>query len=331
MTLSVHGSDDGAIAARLAGHDGIRHHVFDLDGVGALTPDEAHLLAVRAARRLQCAADPLALVSLAVAEADLGGITRLSGLGGEVVRGFYYFGPTTRAPVTPTRVRRLATWRLFPNQRIEDAALLPGEKAAWQETVTRHLIEIFHRYGSEWNGATDEFYLHQRMHRWAGVLASAICMDRIVVNPMLDTRFVDLGRSLPPRAKAGSRYLSQILWELDPDLARVPLDGRPAPVVYAHPTPANRARMALLTGRKVAGKISQRARSVVRAPAGGEVVGALVLAKWRECPELLGPALTFGLVSDQWVSTVLEGRVTPSPASIAFLVNLEVLAEAAHR
>ena len=67
-------------------------------------------------------------------------------------------------------------------------------------------IDAIHRsfvsFDCDWFRATDEFYLLERMQRWAGVLATADCINRVVVNPMLDSRFLDIARSTPPRTSA---------------------------------------------------------------------------------------------------------------------------------
>ena len=73
------------------------------------------------------------------------------------------------------------------------------------------------------------------MQRWAGLLASATSVDRVVVNPMLDPEFLALGTSLPTAWKANARFLSRILMALDPELADIPLDGRPPPACLRRP------------------------------------------------------------------------------------------------
>ena len=86
--------------------------------------------------------------------------------------------------------------------------------------------------GRDWMAATDDFYLEQRMQRWAGVTGTAVCFDRVVTNPMLDDRFIDIARSLAPRDKRNSMFLSRLQVALDEELARLPLDGRPPPMTY---------------------------------------------------------------------------------------------------
>ena len=325
LTLQTPNSEDLEIAARLSLNDGMRHEIINLDAIADLEAEEAYALVVRAAERVQCASDPLALAALSLAEGPLSTTTRLSGLGGEVVRGFYYFGPHLNLPVSRPQIRALARWRLFPNERAEDAAFSVSVKAR-EAVALDALYDVFRGLGPHWDTATDTFYLNQRMRRWAGVLASASASVRVVVNPMLDPRFIALGDSVHPRDKAGARYLSQILLALDEDLARLPLDGRAAPIIYANPSLSNGLRRSAGTAKKVGGKLRQRARRSGRAPAGGTALAELVIQAWRDKTALVEPVRGLGLIDPRWLADVLEGRHEPSSATVAFLVNLAVAA-----
>jgi len=324
MTLAVPDSPDVEIAAGLARRYGMDHQVVDLGGLEALDPAEAHALAIGAARRLECSADPLAWASVAWAEAKTEARPRLAGLGGEVARGFYYLGRARSVPVTAARVRRLAEWRMFPNEAVGAAAVDPGFAAAARDRTLAELTALLGASGTDWPRATDEFYLGQRMRRWAGVLASADCLDRTVVNPMLDPRFLDLVRALPPRAKQGSRFLSRLSCELDAELSAIPMDQRPAPAVYAHASQANFVRLRAVTMRKVIGKVRQRASRVRRPPAGGELLAARIAEFYRAEPDRLDAVRDLGVFRPDWLDGVAAGTAPVDPASAAMLVTLEV-------
>ncbi|HST65269.1 MAG TPA: hypothetical protein VLM05_08780 [Mycobacteriales bacterium] len=324
MTLSVPGSPDLEIAAGLARRYGMTHDVVDLSGLEDLDPAAAHALAVDAARRLDCSADPLAWAAVAFAEAKLEPRPRLAGLGGEVTRGFYYLGPARAVPVTERRVRRLADWRLFPNESVPADVLDPAYADQARRDTLRELTAVLTAYGPDWLTATDRFYLRQRMHRWAGVLASATALDRLVVNPMLDDRFLDLAARLRPRDKQGSRFLARLSCRLDEELSAIPLDGRPAPAVYAYPSVRNSAALAAMTGRKITGKVRQRLRRDSRPPVGGEVLAAKVAEFYREQPAALEAVAGLGVFRADWLAAVADGSAGLAPAAAAMLVNLEV-------
>lgn len=330
MTLSVPGSPDLDIAKDLAARYALDHEVVDFADLADLDPEEVHRLAVEAARRLDCAADPLAWASVAYAETRASRAVRISGLGGEVARGFYYFGSPRAVPVTRARVERLARWRIFANEGVDDGALDPAFAKMSREATIAELVRIFEQEGSGWHEATDGFYLHQRMHRWAGTLASATCLDRLVINPMLDRRFLDLVNAVPPRHKKGSLFLARLSCELDGPLSSIAMDGRPAPSVYANPTAANRLRLMALTERKirrkVVGAVRLRAGIDHRASAGGEVVAAKLQAYYRNHAGSLDGVQRAGVFDDGFLDRVMEGEADLAPAVAALLVNLEVAA-----
>src|SRR5947207_2064954 len=90
-------------------------------GVHAFPP--ATIATLAGARALECLASPMALAPLLLTEGRLNQGHRLSGLGGEVARGFYYAGQPTGAQTSPRLVHRLARWRIFSNEAVEEAAL----------------------------------------------------------------------------------------------------------------------------------------------------------------------------------------------------------------
>lgn len=233
MTLDVGGGPDARIAAEISDRYGMAHQVITLDGVRDLSPEQAHVACLGAAKRLSCMADPIAFAVLQMAEEQVQQGPRLSGLGGEVARGFYYMPGQSDGPVSAARVNRLIAWRMFANESVAKQALLP-EFLDWaNELATSEIKRLLEATGLPWRAATDRFYLEQRMQRWAGVTDTAVCTERLIVNPMLHHRFLELAEGLAPEHKAGARFLAQLQVELDDELARLPLEGRPAPVTYA--------------------------------------------------------------------------------------------------
>lgn len=322
LTVRVPGSDDAAIAGRLAVLSAMPHRVVELGAVEPLSPREAYAACARAAARLEYQADPVALAAIASAEAQLPQRLRLSGLGGEVARGFYYLGRIAPAPVNRARTDRLASWRMFVNERVAPDALEPGFEAWAQEFSLSEAHRLIADAASDWFTATDEFYLWNRMQRWAGARDTAVVADREVVNPMLDHHFLDLARSLSPAVKQNAQYLSRIQMRLDPALGRIPLDGRPAPDAFARRGPLGQARIATATAHKALRKARQRLGGSTRPPAGGQVLAARVAQHWRDAPSDLEPARRTGVFRESWLDQVASGAAEPAPADVALLVNL---------
>jgi asparagine synthase (glutamine-hydrolysing) len=324
MTLRVAGAPDLQIAADLVERFGMRHEVISLDGLDDLDDAAAYNRCLAAASEVDCMSDPLAHASLSFAESRAECGPRLSGLGGEVARGFYYHGWRTNAPVTRGRAHRLAAWRMFTNEAVESGALDP-EFSTWaREFAAGDVYRILNETRLPWFPASDVLYLAHRMQRWAGVLSSAVSMDRRVVNPMLDDRFLSVARRLSPGDKRNARFLSRLLMALDAELAAIPLDGRPAPSAYASRSVRNTAELLKSNVAKSQKKVSQRARRVNRSPAGGDVLTVKVVRHWRANPDLLDPLRETGYFSSQWLDHLANGQVEPRSSSVAFMVNVLV-------
>jgi len=328
MTLRVPGSGDVEVASGIARAYGLEHEVHDLPDLDGLDPEQAWERCRSAAGQLDGLADPIALAALTLAEARFSQGVRISGLGGEVARGFYYMGHVGDRTFDEADARRLAAWRMFANEAAEGGILEPSF-ARWSREIAEHEVYIALRSaGDEWFRATDALYLRHRMQRWAGVTETAVGAHRAVVNPMLDPSFLDVARRLAPVDKARSRFLARLQMELDPELGRMPMDGRPAPQTYARPSARGLAAQSVSTSQRLARKAIQRLRGDARPPAGGAVLTRRIVEHWRQRPEVLTMADRSGIVSPAWIEDVLAARVEPRPSSVAFVANLLVAEEA---
>ncbi|WP_426516472.1 hypothetical protein ACPPVQ_17890 [Diaminobutyricibacter sp. McL0618] len=330
MTLSVPGSGDVAIAGEIASRFGIEHEVRGLADLGGLGPEEAWDLCRDAALRLDGMSDPVALAALGVAERGFTQGVRISGLGGEVARGFYYVGRVRDRPYTRADAEQLAAWRMFVNEAVEPG-LLTAEFSEWaREVANAEVYASLRRGGDEWFRATDTLYLRDRMQRWAGATDTAVGYQRVVVNPMLESDFLDISARLTPQDKAHSRFLAALQLELDPELGQLPLEGRPSPAAYAHPSPWDPVTQALRTGQRLARKAVQRARRGNRPPAGGDVLAQKVVQRWRQEPHILDPLGATDFVSEKWLRDMLAGAIEPRPSSVGFLTNVIVATAGSH-
>lgn len=324
MTLAVPGSGDVEIARAIAERYGIQHEVHGLADAGRTTPAEAWELCAADAVRLDAMADPVALAAQRIAERAFDQGVRISGLGGEVARGFYYVGRVRDRAYTRSDSDQLAGWRMFVNEAVEPG-LLTEEFSRWARDIADTEVHVALRQGGdEWFRAADDLYVRHRMQRWAGATDCAVSDQRVVLNPMLDAGFLDAAARLAPRDKAGSRFLGRLQMELDPELGRRPLEGRPAPAAYAAPPWWHAATDRLALAKQVLRKANQKVRRGNRPPAGGAVMAAKVVEHWRQHPDLLATAVARVPVRAEWVDGLLSGSVQPRPSSVAFLTNLVV-------
>ncbi|MGO4105357.1 hypothetical protein AB4Y63_15510 [Leifsonia sp. YAF41] len=324
MTLGAPGSGDVIVARQLAERYGMRHDVHDLAALDGLDSADAWGIVQDAAMRLDGMSDPVALAALTVAERDFDQGVRISGLGGEIARGFYYVGAVRERAFTRKDAEQLAGWRMFANEAVEPG-LLDSEFSSWaRSTADDEVASALSAAGGEWFRATDELYLRHRMQRWAGVTDTAVGAQRIVVNPMLCQEFLSIASRLSPEDKAHSLFLARLQMELDPELGRIPLEGRSAPIATAYPNPWRSAAGALNTGRRVARKVGQRLRHGNRPPAGGFQLAGKVVEHWRTHPEVLLATELTTFIRPDWIDDMLAERVVPRPSSVAFLANLIV-------
>jgi asparagine synthase (glutamine-hydrolysing) len=152
---------------------------------------------------------------------------------------------------------------------------------------------------------------------------TAACSRRAVLTPFLQPQVLAIGAALPASAKSGSRFNARVLAELDPELAAIPMDTGVRPSVLTAPRPV----AALRTGRDFAHRVSGKVRQRI---AGRGVAGSFsttlangLVAHWRARPELLEPVAATGLLSQDWLSGMLEGRHAPAPPTASFIALLE--------
>ncbi|GEK86256.1 hypothetical protein [Microbacterium aerolatum] len=324
MTLGVPHSGDVEIASDISERYGIDHEVRGLADLAEVTPADAWTLSQDAARRVDAMCDPIALAALGLAEQSFPQGVRISGLGGEVARGFYYTGRVADRPYTREDAARLAGWRMFVNDAVEPGLLTDAFSAWARDTAEGEVHHALLAGGAEWFRATDDLYLRHRMQRWAGATDTAVSTQRTVLNPMLDSAFLDLATRLRPQDKAQSRFLSLLQMELDPDLGRMPLEGRPSPAEYAHPSAWWPFAQGAATASKFAKKAVQRLRRGNRPPAGGELLAAKVLEYWRAHPEVVAGLSGFAFIEQGLLAQVLDGDRELRPSSVALLTNLIV-------
>jgi asparagine synthase (glutamine-hydrolysing) len=320
LTLGGDADPDVVIAGQLARRYGIQHEVHALDEFAPGIAAEAHAVSLRAARALEYQASPMALAPLLLVEAHLEQGHRLSGLGGEVARGFYYPGQPARAETSLALVERLARWRICSNEAVEAVALDSSFAAAARDQTMSSLAELFPP--GDWLRATDSFYLYHRMHRWAGVHGTVAAVRRHAVNPMFDRRFIELALAVAPADKRDSVLLGRLMSRLDPELARIPLDSGLVPARIGTRDMSSRVAVATLTARKAARKVRQRLAHGRRPQLGAAGMAELVLAHWRAEPSACRPLYDVPILDRSWLDGLTTGAHTAPATTVAFLVNL---------
>ena len=320
LTLGDGSSRDVSIAADLCRRYGMVHQVHPVDGQAWPSPAGVHQLVLDSSRALECLASPLALAPLLLAERDIVQGHRLSGLGGEVARGFYYAGQPRGASTSPSAVTRLAQWRLCSNEAVEAEALDPAFRDSARSTTMGLLTTLF--AAGDWLRATDEFYLYQRMRRWGGAHGTVATMRRESVNAMFDRRFLELALAVAPADKRDSLLLGRLMTRLDPELAAIPLDIGLVPAQLGERTLRTKAVVSMSSARRTARKAWQRARRGRRPQVGAAHAGTLLLEHWRQVPSVCEPLESVPGIDRAWLRGLLAGAHDAQPTTLAFLANV---------
>jgi asparagine synthase (glutamine-hydrolysing) len=329
LTLSAPGRADGVIAGALAARYRTRHQVIDLTGLGRLTPREAHELVMASARRHDTVGNPVALGVLDWVEAQVEPGVRVNGQGGEMCRGSYHMGQRQHARPEQALIDRLARWWFMTNDATSSVALVPEFAARAQAEGIGAIRAAFAGYDTDWLTAIDEFFLQERVHRWVGINFSGACLDRTIVSIYLDPRFLAIARSVPPTVRSGSGYAARVLERLDPELARWRLATgvRPKHLPRRYVPRALAEYSVAKYVRRGTEKVVQFARRQAQTATGTPALADLVVRHWRAHPELVEPALGFGIVREEWLGGLLAGAHGADAATVGLVADLAVVAE----
>jgi asparagine synthase (glutamine-hydrolysing) len=143
---------------------------------------------------------------------------------------------------------------------------------------------------------------------------------------MLDPRFIAIARGLPARAKYDALFLGRLQMELDADLGRRPLDGRPPPQVYANGGLSNFVRKRSVSSSRIVRKVWQRVNGSNRLPAASAHLARGLVQEFRSRPELLSPIVGLGILSPQWMDQVMDGSLEPSASALSMVMNILAVA-----
>jgi asparagine synthase (glutamine-hydrolysing) len=320
LTLGDESSRDVTIASELCHRYAMVHQVHAVDGQEWPSPASVNHLVLSSAEALQCAASPLALAPLTLVERNIDQGHRLSGVAGEVGRGFYYAGQPRASSTSGRLIERLADWRLFSNEAVEPAALEPAFRAA-SRAATMQLLTTCFPVG-DWLRATDEFYLYERVRRWGGAHCTVATMRRDSVNMLLNRRFVQLALAVAPTDKRDSQLAARLMSRLDPELASLPLDTGLVPARLGDRTLRTKAVGSLSSARRTGRKAWQRARRGRRPQVGAAHAATLLLEHWRGAPAVCAPLESVPGIDRSWLRGLLAGAHDAQPTTLAFLANV---------
>ena len=325
LTLGTPGNADIRVASGLAEREGLRHQVIDITRIVEVEPDGILELARDAALRRDCSANPMGTGVLDWIEGQVDQVPRLNGQNAEFGRAHLYPGQRQHEVVTEQLVDRLARWRIMQNHSTNSEVLSAEFDATRGDLALASLQEQFRRLDVDWMRSLDEYYFQSRMERWAGIDYSAAGYDRVVLAPFFHPAYLGWVRGCDPHDRRASRVFAAMFDRLDHDLASLPLHLGITPHEVARGGAAIAVKRAWIGTAQTTAKVWQRARRVGRGSAGADQFAQLVVDAWRQVGDPVELLERHPFVDAEGVRRVVAGESTVSSATVAFLVDLEVV------
>ena len=315
------------MATGIAESEGLRHQVIDLEQIEQLAPEEILAFARGAARRRDCSANPMGTGVLDWIESQIDQVPRFNGQNSEFGRAHLYPGQRQQGAITDERIDRLARWRILQNHNTDPVVLTDAFADAGREATLGALREQFARFEVDWLRSLDEYYFLSRMQRWAGIDYTAAGYDRVVLAPFFQPDYLAWVRACDPADRRASKIFAAMFDQLDPDLAARPLHLGISPHEIAAGGPAITVKRAAIGGVQTTAKVWQRVRKVGRGSSGADRFAELVVEAWRAVEDPMPRLERYGFLDLDGIRQVIDGEVSVSSATIAFLVDLEVLSD----
>lgn len=327
MTIGRDANPDVVVARKVASFSRLDHLILS-PCANHEDPDHIFSLIERAAAGDDYASNPLDRAILNEINASRPRIARLNGQNGEFLRGFYYPGQPLDAAPSRALARRLISWRLICNDRVDPALFDPAWFAAASRQVEGALEGMLVDHdASDWAATLDAFYVERRMQRWFGTAASASLALRPILSPFFDADVLAMGRRTAPREKANCRFVANQISNLSRGLAALELDNGCTPAAVARGGWTTRASEAHRFAKKASARAWQKIRGSDRSTGGSGAILPMV-EQHRLLARIDSRAMmSTGMFAAGRLEEICSGRVPCSRATAGFLMNSNFLAK----
>lgn len=280
LTLGSPGeiSPDQRIASRLASDYGLVHQINQPPATPWDDPAVFFATLADACDGYQGMGNPVDKATLLTAGEDSTELIRFGGQNGEILRGFYHAMQPLGLPASESLWANLVDWRLTANDKVSARLLSKHARDAMIPTQRQALLAELGNFAGEWGQVLDRLYLRLRMQAWVGNAASSNLVKRTMLMPFFDPSFVAAAMALPASGRSRSIAAYRLLHDIDPMLARIPLDSGRTPASFLNPGLGTKLESLRGTLGKLARKIGQRIR-----PRSGAALGsAAVVEAWHQ-------------------------------------------------
>jgi asparagine synthase (glutamine-hydrolysing) len=322
ITIGVAGepSEDVIVAQAIAQAENLDWSLLDAGGIAAMDAPGLDRLLSRAAAAYDHMANPVDKVALITAGAGRSVQARFGGQNGEILRGFYYAGQPLDAQPSEALARRLVSWRLTANDKVDETVLAPALRGELRAAAEARMVCLLLSFGGDWGETLDRFYLAQRMQNWVGNSVGNRLLEHVPLYPFFDPAFVAAAMATPAAEKLNSRAAYRLLVDLDLPLARRRLAGGVVPVALPSSRLAARLADLRLDLDRVGGRLRRRLKGQGRATLGSQTVSQ----HWRRLKlhERLpvDRLARTGLFDDAALARVASGDWLPDRPTLGFLL-----------
>lgn len=327
LTLGSPGktSQDELIAGMLAGQFGLVHQISQPTANPWADAGSLFRTLDQACDGYQGMGNPVDKATLLAIGEDNEGLLRFSGQNGEILRGFYHAMQPLALPASETLWSNLLAWRLIANDRVPPHFLADDVQENVLPAVRSSILAELANFEGEWGQVIDRIYLRLRMQAWVGNASSSNLVKRTMLMPFFDREFVRAALALPAPLRSKSRAAYQLLMDIDPALAAVPLDTGNAPVDLLNPGIA--ARLADL--RRNVGKLARKLEQRLRPQSGAALGSAAVVEAWHRLRGYdrlnFGRLEALGVFDSAKLAAIQTGQLTPDRSELGFLLICDSL------
>jgi asparagine synthase (glutamine-hydrolysing) len=325
FTLGAADSPDGHIAVLLATRSGMPHKLVD----------PADLIDDRLTQHLKLTAlgdqfgsNPLDRSVFTHLEESHQPAVRFTGQNGEIMRGFYYAYQQLDAQPSVAKARALINTRLIVNDLVDPSLF----RADWYRNARARIKDrltasILDAPGDRWADKIDWLYLHERMHRWAGVAFSKVQAERQILAPYFDRRFIEYAFGQRPADKLDSRATARLLMALDPEMARIPLDWGVTPADIAHKSVGSALARYRFKLWKIRRKLKQYFSGGSLTEANTDEMGGQWGRRGGPSDFRIDALAAWSIFDPKAIDDFMAGRRKPNWATLGFILNCATLAE----
>lgn len=327
ITLGTPTQPDYIIAKKITDKYQVSHQFVNLEEMNSSDIDAIIASVKSKLLERDLMVDILSSIVFNWVESHLNQKSRITGLNGEIARGFYYTGQTDQTGDVTKNIDQIINWRIMINKKVDPRIFKTTVHQKGFRNSVQRIHRLFDQYPGTFMQKSDWFYLFQRMNRWNGSGLSSICQHRPVIAPFFDKRFVTWAFKVPCEYKHQGRIIAEIMKRFNSDLASLALASGPCPSDIAQPTFLSDLKKKVNFLRKVARKLAQKAGRAEREEYGVPLLTRCLSEKWARSETLLDWLNSYSALQKDFIVKALKNKEIKNPATLSFLLSLKMLSD----